>query len=127
MMKRITHFFDRLEDHIRGQLSHRPILYSLIGGVGIVLFWKGVWEIAELFPVLHGLGSVVLGVIILLLTGLLVSFFIGDTIIISGIKSEKKLVEKTEDELKAEQQKIDIVVSELAEIERDLDELKKKI
>lgn len=124
MMKKLVHFFDRLEDRIRGRLAHRPILYALIGGVGIVLFWKGVWEIAELFPALHGFGSVILGVAILLLTGLLVSFFIGDTIIISGLKSEKKLVEKTEDELKKEQQKMDVVVSELAEIRADLSELK---
>lgn len=124
MVARIIRFFDKLEDKIRIRLSHRPILYALIGGVGIVLFWKGVWELAELFPILHGFGSIALGVVILLLTGLLVSFFIGDTIILSGIKQEKKLVEKSEKEIAAEVQKLDTVIQELAEIREDLGELK---
>lgn len=124
MMTKIVRFFDKLEDRVRIRLSHRPILYALIGGVGIVLFWKGVWEFAEYFPVLHGFGSIVLGVCILLMSGLLVSFFIGDTIIISGIKQEKKLVEKNEEEIRSEQHKLDTVLEEIAGIREDLDELK---
>ena len=56
---------------MRISLSHRPILYACVGGVGIVLFWKGVWETAELFPVLFGPVSFLISVVILLLTGLL--------------------------------------------------------
>ena len=124
MVRTVIRFFDKLEDKIRIRLSHRPILYALIGGIGIVLFWKGVWETAELFPALHGFGSIALGIVILLMTGLLVSFFIGDTIIISGIKKEKKLVEKTDGEVQEESLKLDAVIHELAEIREDLGELK---
>ncbi|TSC71017.1 MAG: Uncharacterized protein G01um101449_200 [Parcubacteria group bacterium Gr01-1014_49] len=120
MIKSIVHFFDRLEDKIRISLSHRPILYAFIGGVGIVLFWKGVWEMASLFPFLHGIGSVILGVIILLMTGLLVSFFIGDSIILSGFKREKKLVEKTEKEVRAEQETEELILERLDSIEKKL-------
>lgn len=124
-MNKIFAFFDRLEDRIRIHLSHRPILYAMIGGVGIVLFWKGVWETAQFFPWLHGPGSIVLGTVILLITGLLVSFFIGDSIILSGFKKEKKLVEKTELEVAREEGKVDYIVAELEHIEDEIGELKR--
>ena len=41
--------------------------------------------------------STIIGTIILLLTGLFVSFFIGEDIIISGIQEEKRIDELTEE------------------------------
>ena len=125
MVKKILSFFDRLEDFVRIELSHNPILYALVGAVGIILLWKGVWEVAELIPGLHGFGSIVMGVIILLVSGLLVSFFIGDSIIISGFKKEKKLVERSElDILKAEHQQTKEIVAKLDHLEKDIHDLK---
>jgi hypothetical protein len=121
MVKKIATFFDRLEDKVRIRLSHSPILYALVGAVGIILLWKGVWEMAELVPVLHGFGSVVAGIIILLASGLLVSFFIGDSIIMSGFKKEKKLVEKSEmDILKAEKAQTAEIIDKLEHLEKDI-------
>ena len=121
MVKKIFSFFDRLEDYVRINLSHAPILYALVGAVGIILLWKGVWEVAELIPGLHGLGSIVMGVIILLVSGLLVSFFIGDSIIISGFKKEKKLVERTEKEiLEAEKTQAQEIINKLDHLEKDI-------
>lgn len=125
MVKRIVHFFDKLEDKVRITLSHRPILYAIVGGVGIILFWKGVWEIAEAFPFLYGMGSVILGVSILLMTGLLVSFFIGDSIILSGYNREKKLAEKTEMEVREERNTDECIIEHLEAIERKLDDQNK--
>ncbi|MBP7770397.1 MAG: hypothetical protein KA066_00620 [Candidatus Pacebacteria bacterium] len=128
MFKGILRFFDKLEDRVRIRLSHYPILYAMVGAVGIVLVWKGVWETAEHFPILYGPASILLGTAILLLTGLMVSFFIGDTIIISGFKREKKLVEKTEKEmLEATQTQTDILTAEIQHIHRDLEAIKKDI
>lgn len=125
MVKKLISFFDRLEDYVRIELSHSPILYALVGAVGIILLWKGVWEVAELIPGLHGFGSIVMGVIILLVSGLLVSFFIGDSIIISGFKKEKKLVERSElDILKAEHQQTKEIVAKLDHLEKDIHDLK---
>jgi hypothetical protein len=39
------------------------------------------------------------GIILTLITGLFISFFIGDSIIISGINQEKRIDEKTEEEI----------------------------
>ena len=125
MVKKIFSFFDRLEDYVRINLSHAPIIYALVGAVGIILLWKGVWEIAEQIPGLFGIGSFVMGAIILLVSGLLVSFFIGDSIIISGFKKEKKLVEKSElDILKAEHQQTKEIVAKLDHLEKDIHDLK---
>ena len=124
MWKRILRFFDRIEDKIRGALSHFPILYALIGGVGVVLFWKGVWETAETFPFLHGPGSVVLSIVILLATGLFVFYFIGDSIIITGLRSQKKIVDKTEREIHAEENESVKTRIKIAKIERDIQEIK---
>jgi len=123
--KKILSFFDKLEDFVRIELSHNPILYALVGAVGIILLWKGVWEVAQLIPGLYGFGSIVMGVIILLVSGLLVSFFIGDSIIISGFKKEKKLVEKSElDILKAEHTQTKEIVAKLDHLEKDIEGLK---
>jgi len=125
--KRTLTFFDKLEDHIRARLSRMPIIYALVGGVGIVLFWKGVWEMAEYVPALTGIGSVILGTALLLATGLLVSFFIGDSILISGFKHDKKLAEKTAQSLKTETDLIIDVERKLADIEREIGELRERI
>ena len=95
-------FFDKLEDRIRLALSHRPILYAFVGGVGVVLFWRGVWHTADLFPILTGPVSILISILILLATGLFVSFFVWDDIIIAGLKEEKKISDKTEEEIKKE-------------------------
>ena len=120
-------FFDRLEDKVRIALSHRPIVYAFIGGIGIILFWKGVWETAELLPILFGPVSILLGVSILLLTGLLVSFFIGDSIILSGFNREKKLAEKTESEVRAETYTLQYVATAVETLDAKFDRLEKKL
>ncbi len=122
-VKKVARFFDKLEDSVRISLSHYPIVYAIIGGVGVVLFWKGVWETAEYFPILSGPASVLLGIAILLLSGLLVSFFIGDSIILSGLNREKKLVEKTEAEVRVEKNSIQHIVAKLEIIEQHIESL----
>jgi hypothetical protein len=122
MVKGFFHFFDKLEDKVRGHLSHYPIVYAIVGGVGIVLFWRGVWNIADTFA-LSGLASLILGVGLLLVTGLFVSFFIGESIIITGLKREKKVVEKTEGEIEDESQSLMEMKKDIKKIERDMEEL----
>ena len=38
---------NKLEYRVRFWFSKRPIFYGLIGGVGVVLFWRGVWHTAD--------------------------------------------------------------------------------
>lgn len=122
---KVFKFFDRLEDKVRAKLSRHPIVYTLIGGTAIVLFWKGVWETADLFPFLEGPAAILVSIVILLASGLFVSFFIGDRIIISGLKGEKKLAEKTEEEVKAETSMLTEMHEELHHIKEQLEDIKK--
>ena len=113
-------FFDKTEDKIRGRLSHRPIMYGIVGGVAMVLFWRGVWLTADQVPFLTGPVTLIISTVILLATGLLVSSFIGDSIIMSGVKQEKKLTEKTEKELESEIGTLDDIKKEIDRIEKTL-------
>lgn len=132
MFKKVVDFFDKLEDKIRGHLSKFPILYTLIGGVAIVLFWRGVWHTADILQSKGGwLGwlfyeptNMIVVTIILLASGLFVSYFIGDTILISGMKGEKKIAEKTEKEVKEEEQKLTQIQNTVKEIEKDIDKIR---
>ena len=123
---RFIRFFDKLEDHIRGALSRVPIFYALVGGVGVVLFWRGVWHTADLFPFFDGPVSLIAGALILLATGLLVSVFIGDQIIISGLRHEKKLTEKTEMEVEVEEGVLTKIHKELHTVSERLARLEEK-
>lgn len=118
-IKGVADFFDKMEDHIRGSLSRFPIPYAMIGGIGIVLFWRGVWHLADEIN-LNSLASMVIGTVILLMGGLFTSMFIGDHIIISGLKHEKKVTDLTEKEVETER---DI----LQHIKEDVDDVKSKL
>ncbi len=116
---KVIKFFDLLEDRVRAWLSKRPILYALVAGVGAVFFFRGIWIIADDAD-LGGWLTLFISLIILLLTGAFVSNFVNDKVIISGLKKEKKLIEKTEEEVRAE-------VGTLAEIKKEILEIKKEL
>jgi hypothetical protein len=61
---------------------------------------------------------------LLLLTGLFVSTMIGDRIILSGLKHEKKVDEKTEEEIKQEEEQIALLNKKVSQISKDIEEIK---
>lgn len=131
-------FLSKLESNIRRGLSHHPITYGLIGGVGVVLFWRGVWHTMDLLMVVvanwqsgsemdwtgylwwDGPLSILIGLVVLLLTGIFVSSFIGNEIILSGLRGEKVLAEMTEKELKTE-------AGAIAKLQETLEDLQEHI
>ncbi|OGM92906.1 hypothetical protein A2372_03610 [Candidatus Wolfebacteria bacterium RIFOXYB1_FULL_54_12] len=98
-LKKIVHFFDKFEDKVRAILARHPVVYAMIGSIGIILLWRGIWGIADEYG-MSSVTSIIVGTVILLVTGLFVSFFVGEQIIISGINEEKRIDEETEEEVK---------------------------
>jgi uncharacterized membrane protein len=135
MFKAITDFFDKVEDKVRIRLSHRSILYAFIGGISTVIFWRGVWHTADIFMKKGGFWgwffyepiTVVWTSIILLMTGLFVSIFIGERIIISGIKKEKKITDKTESEVDKEEDEIRSMRAKINQMSKDIEEIKNAV
>lgn len=142
-LKKIFYFFDKLEDAVRGWFSHYPIPYALVGGVGVVIFWRGVWHSYDYLmwrfftltsegstvdlgglPWWDGPASLLIGSCLLLVTGVFVSSFIGNEVIITGLKGEKKTAEKTEEEVKTEAAAISGVRREMEALRKEVEKLR---
>ena len=126
MFKFIIKFFDKLEDKVRIRMSHKPILYAFVGGAAHVLFWRGVWHLADDYG-MGSLESLLVGAGVLLITGLFVAAFIGEQVILSGLKGEKKSVDKTEEEIRQEARAIFDLRREFDEIIDRLERIEGKI
>lgn len=133
MRKSLIKFFDRIEDRVRIRLSHRAILYAFVGGAATLLFWRGAWRVFDHIENLGGVFgvlfspevSLVLSIVILLMTGLFVSVFIGERVIISGLKQEKKIFDKTESEIKEEEGMLFEVKLTMDKLKQDVAEIKR--
>ncbi len=123
-MSKITRFFDKLENRVRGFLSHYPIIYGLISGVGVVSFWRGVWETSDILGI-PPQASLLFGFLSLLAIGVLVTEFLGSRIIISGLRGEKKLEEKTLKEIEEEELSLSNLRIKIDRIEKMIEELGK--
>jgi hypothetical protein len=126
MMNNIIKFFDRLEIRIRGKLSHYPILYAFIGGVGIVLFWRGVWHTADDMN-MSSILSLIIGFIVLVVAGVFVAEFIGNKLIISGLVGEKKIETKEEGEIETEETQLRNLQNTLNRVEKKLSDLEGEV
>jgi hypothetical protein len=135
ILKHFSKFFDRFEDRLRIHLSRTPITYSIIGGVFVVLFWRSVWHTADLLEfrggwwelLLSGPVSFLIATGVLLATGLMVSTFIGDRIILSGLKKEKKFVDMTEAELMLETNMLNSLDKRVSELQKEIAEIKQAV
>jgi len=136
----------KIEEKIRIYLSHRPQLYALIVGVGVVIFWRGVWHTVDFlhtyFFVLFqsnlttdsfsntwwdGPLSFAVGIVILFATGAFTSSFIGNELILSGLRGEKRLTQKTEIEVKGEEEFISDIKKELGTMTEKITELENEV
>src|SRR3989344_1137145 len=134
---------DKFERKLTVYLSHRPKLYAFIVGVGIVLFWRGVWHTADdlhryyylvpsnfdflTSPWWDGPLSLLVGIIILYFTGSFISSFIGNELILSGLRGEKRLSERTETEVETEVRAVSDIKDSILALEGKITDLEKKV
>jgi len=124
-MKKIFRFFDLLEDRIRHNLSHYPILYALVGFIGVVLIWRGIWHLADEF-LLNPWLSVIIGILILLSSGLFVALAIGDEVIINAFRGRRKVTELKLEETLTLSERVDGIKESLEKIEKSLSHVEKE-
>lgn len=126
-------------------LSHHSFLYALIVGIAIVLFWRGVWHTVDLLhlyishyhatasidfsahPWWDGPLSFVVGCVVLYISRAFVSSFIGNELILSGLRTEKTLTKQTDTDLKIEVSAISDIKEEIDTITRKLGDLESQI
>ena len=141
-MRPIINFLEKHENRIRAWFSRRPILYAVVGGVGVVLFWRGVWHTADAFAVIFrawsgenipldfyavadSFISLFIGFALLASTGLFVADFIGTEVITKDVEGEEKLTKKMEKEEEAEESVINKIHNEMHGISRRLKKIEK--
>ncbi len=125
-MRNVIQILNKWENKLRTRLRNHPVVYAFIGGIGVVLFWRGVWHTADAIN-LGSILSIILGGVILIITGIFVSEFLGSKMIISDISGEKKLVEKEETEIETEESKLKKLENTLERMEEKLDHLEEEI
>lgn len=133
----IKKFFNEL----RLKLKNHPVIYAFIGGIGIILFWRGIWHTTDFVSVfllnhqgedalnyanlVDSLASTIIGFVLLLLTGLFVTDFISSEIISTSAKTEKKIekiTEETEEEEETEEKRLDEIEKKFDRVTNHLDE-----
>lgn len=99
-MKSITQTFLGIENRARRYFERFPFIQAFLAGIGVIIFWRGAWELLDKLKV-SPVVSIVIGSLILGGVGVFVQTFIGNTIIIREVKQEenieKKIVEKLGD------------------------------
>ncbi len=125
-MKPITTFFLKTEDRARRYFERIPFIQAFLAGIGVIIFWRGVWEWcdrADISPLL----SIVLGSLILGGVGVFVQTFIGNTIIIKNVKREERNEQRAIREIEGEVVTEEVTLAELsAKLDRVIEQIEKK-
>lgn len=120
---------DKLEDYVREHLARHPLFYAFLGGIAVVLFWRGVWDTADILYTrkgflhwfFYGPNQVIFSTLLLMLMGLMVSVFVGEKIIISGLRHEKKVEDRTEEIIEEEVVTLKHIRDEVRALKAEID------
>jgi hypothetical protein len=123
-MSYLTNVFLRIEEKARKYFEKYPFIHAFLAGFGVILFWRGAWEIADMANI-GPLASVIIGCLMLGGIGLFIQTFVGNAIIIKSVEKEKQAEQKTEKEVKEEEVTLAMLARKLEKLEAKIDSLKK--
>lgn len=112
-----------MQQRARKYFEQFPFLQAILAGVGVIVFWRGIWEGLDRTGV-SPLVSIIIGIIILGAVGVFVETFIGNTMIIKEVLQEEKVGKKNMKEVTSEEKSEN---ASLAEISTKLDQIIKKM
>ena len=122
-MYTITSTLLTIEERARKFFEKYPFVHAFLAGIGVIIFWRGVWELLDH----NGVGpveSIVLGALILGGVGLFIQTFLGNTIIIKNVKQEeqkeKKVIQTIEGEVGEEEVTLKKLADKIDALERKL-------
>lgn len=114
----------KIEEEARRFFERFPFAQAAIAGVGVIIFWRGIWELLDRSGVTP-FTSVILGALLLGSVGVFIQTFIGNTIIIKEVKQEEKMEKKAIENIDGDpvtlrvlSAKIDALAEKLAERDR---------
>ncbi len=122
----MRNIFLNIEERARKYFEQFPFIHAFLAGVGVILFWRGTWEIADIYR-LNPFTSVVVGILILGGIGLFIQTFVGNAIIIKNVKSEISLEKKSEREVAKFEKEVIKEEITLNELSSKLDILTQKL
>jgi hypothetical protein len=112
-MKNITKSLLRSEASARKFFEQYPFLQALLAGIGVIIFWRGIWEWLDDINV-SPFSSIIIGAVILLGVGAFLQTFIGNTIIIKNVEQEERSEKKVLKEISIEEKTEEVTLSELS-------------
>lgn len=118
-----SHLYCKFKECRKELIRSHHTLYAFIGGVGVVLFWHGIWEglnrIYQSSTILSWVGhpavSVTVGIILLAITGLFVFELVGREAL--ALQDNLQNIQKTEK----------IVIEDVQNVKEEVEEVKEDV
>lgn len=122
-MRQLTQKLLIIEERARKFFEHIPFTHAFFAGIGVTIFWRGVWELLDVLGV-GPISSIILGSLILGGVGVFIQTFLGNTLIIKNVSREEQKESKEIKDVAQEIKKEEITLTVLSE---QISELKKLI
>lgn len=115
-MRHITNTLLKIEERARVYFEKIPFIHAFLAGIGVIIFWRGVWELLDRLGV-SPVESILLGSLILGGVGVFIQTFLGNTLIIKNVAKEER----------EEKEILKVVGTEMMEEEIALQEIAQKV
>ena len=125
-MTYFANIFLKIEHNARKYFEQYPFTHAFLAGVGVILFWRGAWEVADMINIGPFL-SIIIGSLMLGAIGLFVQTFVGNAIIIKNVEKEKQFEQKTKKDIGTVQTEIFEEEATLYHLMKKLEALEEKI